>query len=169
MSAGAPDRAPDRAPDLLHAERLWPSPGAWLMAPLVGVLAAVCLLPVGRPAAVTAGAVGFGLVLAGLLRASARVEVSAAHGLRAGSAVVPAEFLGGGTAARGEAARQLRGPVLDARTHLCLRGWVDGVALVQLDDPADPTPSWLVSSRRPEQLLAAVEAARAASGRPAGG
>jgi len=169
VSAGAPEPASAPAPDLLHAERLWPSPGAWLMAPLVGALAAVCLLPVGRLAAAAAGAVGFALVLAGLLRASARVEVSAARGLRAGSAVVPAQFLSGGTAARGEAARQLRGPVLDARTHLCLRGWVDGVVLVGLDDPADPTPSWLVSSRRPEQLLAAVEAARAASSRPAGG
>ena len=156
-------------PDPLHSERLWPSPGTWLMAPLTGALAAVCLLPVGAAPAVVAAVVGVALVVAGLLRASALVEVTHEHGLRAGPAVVPARFLSSGTAARGEAARQLRGPALDARTHRCLRGWVDGVVLVALDDPDDPTPSWLVSSRRPEELLAAVDAARAASDRPAGG
>ena len=157
-------------PELLHRERLWPSVGAWLMVPLIGAIAAVCLLPVGSVPAVGAAVVGAAAVTALLLRVSARVEVSVEQGLRAGAAVVPARFLSGGTAARGEAARQLRGPAADARTHLCLAPWVDGVVLVALDDAEDPTPAWLVSSRRPEQLLAAVEAARAsATGRPAGG
>jgi hypothetical protein len=42
------------------------------------------------------------------------------------------------------------------------RPWVPGAVLVVLDDPADPTPYWVVSSRRPEQLARAVLAARAA-------
>ena len=32
------------------------------------------------------------------------------------------------------------------------------MVLVVLDDPEDPTPYWLVSSRRPEKVLAALRA-----------
>jgi hypothetical protein len=38
-----------------------------------------------------------------------------------------------------------------------LRPWVDGVVRVALTDPADPAPYWLVSTRRPEVLAAALE------------
>jgi Protein of unknown function (DUF3093) len=152
--------------DVLHSERLWPSPATWLVVPLAaGFLAAVCA-PFGEVAAVTAAVVAAAAVAAWLVSVSSRVEVSREGGLRAGRAQVPARFLAGGTAGRGAQARQMRGPGLDARTHLLLRGWVDGVVLVVLDDPDDPTPSWLVSTRRPEDLLAAVEQV---SGAPAAG
>ena len=37
---------------------------------------------------------------------------------------------------------------------------------VVLDDPADPTPYWLVSSARPEVLAEALRSARASGDRP---
>ncbi len=45
---------------------------------------------------------------------------------------------------------------LDARAWLLLRGWIPGVVRVRLDDPDDPTPYWLVSSRHPRRLAAAL-------------
>jgi hypothetical protein len=54
--------------------------------------------------------------------------------------------------------RQARGIRLDARAYLCIRGWLPAGARVILDDPEDPTPYWLVSSRRPEALARAVRA-----------
>jgi hypothetical protein len=36
-----------------------------------------------------------------------------------------------------------------------------------LDDPADPTPYWVFSARRPEKVAAALLAARDAAGAPA--
>jgi hypothetical protein len=40
------------------------------------------------------------------------------------------------------------------------RPWVGGAAQVLLDDPADPTPYWVVSTRRPVELATALLAAR---------
>ncbi|SDQ50212.1 DUF3093 domain-containing protein [Quadrisphaera sp. DSM 44207] len=152
-------------PGVLHSERLWPSPATWLLVPLASALVVLALLPLGTAVAGTAALLVAAAAAALLVRASPRVEVSTSSGLRAGRAVLPGRFVAGGEAARGARARDLRGPRLDARTHLCLRGWVDGVVLVELDDPQDPTPAWLVSSRRPEDLLAAV---LAVSGRAPG-
>ena len=42
------------------------------------------------------------------------------------------------------------------------RGWVDPVLRVAVTDPDDPVPYWLVSTRRPEELRAAIEAERTA-------
>jgi hypothetical protein len=63
----------------------------------------------------------------------------------------------------GDAARAARGTELDARAWTVLRGWVDGVVRVPLLDPADPAPYWVVSSRHPEELVAALDRARAAA------
>jgi hypothetical protein len=47
------------------------------------------------------------------------------------------------------------------------RPWVKGAVQVHLDDPADPTPYWVVSSRNPTALASALlaERAEAAEGR----
>jgi hypothetical protein len=39
---------------------------------------------------------------------------------------------------------------------LCIRGWIDPVVRIEITDPADRTPYWLTSTRRPEELLAAL-------------
>ena len=36
------------------------------------------------------------------------------------------------------------------------RAWVGPMVLLVLDDPDDPTPYWLVSSRHPDRVLAAL-------------
>lgn len=46
------------------------------------------------------------------------------------------------------------------------RPWIGGAVQVLLDDPADPTPYWVVSTRHPVELATALLAARgAAAGR----
>ena len=53
-----------------------------------------------------------------------------------------------------------RGPssarALDARAHVCLRAWARTAVRVEVVDPADPTPYWLVSTRHPARLAAAI-------------
>jgi hypothetical protein len=46
------------------------------------------------------------------------------------------------------------------------RPWIAGAVQVLLDDPADPTPYWVVSTRRPVELATALLAARAQAGPP---
>lgn len=48
------------------------------------------------------------------------------------------------------------GPGADARAHLITRPYLTQGVLVEIDDPADPTPYWLVSSRNPHGLAAAL-------------
>lgn len=143
----------------VYAERLWPSLGFWAVVPLVGVGVGVSLWPVGAGAAVSGVVVVLALVVAGLVQASPRLEVGSGE-LRAGRARVPVSVLGSSQAYVGEQARQERGPRLDARAFLVLRGWVDPVLRIELTDPHDPTPYWLLSTRNPEALCSALEAAR---------
>ena len=53
-------------------------------------------------------------------------------------------------------ARRRAGVDADARAHLVLRPYVATAVEITLDDPADPVPYWLVSTRRPDALAAAV-------------
>lgn len=56
--------------------------------------------------------------------------------------------------------RLLLGPGSDPLAFVVQRPWLPQAVQVLLDDPADPTPYWLVSSRDPVALAAAVTAGR---------
>jgi hypothetical protein len=57
--------------------------------------------------------------------------------------------------------RAALGPRADPLAFVVQRPWIRGAVLVVLDDPADPTPYWVVSARHPERLARAVLAAQA--------
>jgi hypothetical protein len=48
------------------------------------------------------------------------------------------------------------GRQLDPAAYVMHRAWVGPMMLVVLDDPDDPTPYWLVSSRHPDRVLSAL-------------
>lgn len=52
--------------------------------------------------------------------------------------------------------RALLGADADPLAFVVQRPWISRAAQIVLDDPADPTPYWLVSTRRPERLAAAL-------------
>lgn len=121
------------------------------------------------------GAVGFylgpawgvGVGLAALLAVGA-VLVSAAtlvvlttDELRVGRAVLELAYVGGCRPLTAPQTAARTGPVADARAHLVLRPYLDTAVEVTLDDPADPVPYWLVSTRHPGRLAAAIEQALA--------
>lgn len=85
-------------------------------------------------------------------------------GFRVGRAVLPLSAVGDVAAFSGPDARAARGHDLDPRAFTALRGYVDGVVRARVADPADPTPYWVVSTRRPERLVAVLEAARQGTG-----
>lgn len=138
-----------------YRERLWPAPSGWLLAPLAGVLLAVTFWPIGAAAGLIAGLVATLLGVLVTALAAPVVEVSGGE-LRAGDAHVPLGLLGEVQALDVEQTRYAVGPGLDARAHLCLRGWVRTAVQVELVDPTDPTPYWVVSSRHPAALAGAV-------------
>ena len=64
----------------------------------------------------------------------------------------------------GEAAQRASGPDADLRDFAVLRGWIRPLVRITVSDAADPHPHWLVSTRRPEEFVGAVEASRPAAG-----
>lgn len=142
-------------------ERLWPSPAGWVAVPTLTVMGAIVLWPIGVVPGVVAGSVALVAALAGAVGLATRVRVAGGE-LVAGDAHIPATLLRAPRTLDAEATRHALGPGLDARTHVVLRGWVRTGVLVEVDDPADPTPSWFVSTRRPDALVAALVAAGAA-------
>jgi len=72
--------------------------------------------------------------------------------------------LGEVSALDAESLRQLAGREADARAYLLLRPYLSHGVRLDVADPADPAPYWLVGSRHPVQLVAAIEAARVPPG-----
>lgn len=76
--------------------------------------------------------------------------------LTAGRARISLEHVGEVEALDAAATRLLAGRDADARAYLLLRPYLHRAVRIGIDDPADPTPYWLVSTRRPDRLAAAL-------------
>lgn len=158
------------AEELLYSERLgvplrWWVQGTMLVASLwLAVVVAV-------PGAVAWAVTGAALVLmaAGLI-AYGNARVSVGDGVfRAGRARVEAIHLGLVEALDAEQTRRTAGREADVRAYLLLRPYLKRAVRVQITDPVDPAPYWLVSSRRPDELAGAlVRLTHEERGRPRG-
>ena len=60
--------------------------------------------------------------------------------------------LGTATALDAESTRRIAGVDADARAYLLLRPYLKRAVRVEITDPADPAPYWLVSTRHPDEL-----------------
>ncbi|SDL29150.1 DUF3093 domain-containing protein [Microbacterium azadirachtae] len=145
-----------------YRERLAPSLWLFLAAALGGPMLALVFVPAGSAVALVIGVVATIAIIALMILGSPRVEVDGRL-LRAGRAWIDASWLGEPEIRTGEEARQARGPALPARGWHLIRGGIDGVVVVPNIDPADPAPSWTISTRTPDRLAAAIDAARAAA------
>jgi len=130
----------------------WWVQGTMLVASLW--LAVVVATP--GPVAYLVTAVAMLLLGAGLL-AYGGVRVTVAGGVfTAGRAHIEARHLGAVEALDAEQTRRTAGREADARAYLVLRPYLKRAVKVEITDPADPTPYWLVSSRRPDDLAGAL-------------
>jgi energy-coupling factor transporter transmembrane protein EcfT len=75
---------------------------------------------------------------------------------QAGRARVELRYVGEVLALDRDQTRLVAGRDADARAYLLLRPYRHRAVKVVLTDPADPTPYWLVSTRRPDALAAAL-------------
>ncbi|QIG42872.1 DUF3093 domain-containing protein [Nocardioides anomalus] len=124
---------------------------------LVATLWLALVVAVPGPAAWVCTAIALAL-LALLLVTYGGARVSVADGwFRAGRARIEAVHLGTATALDPEETRRVAGPEADARAFLLLRPYLKRAVRVEITDPADPTPYWLVSSRHPDELAKAVQ------------
>ncbi|TML21857.1 MAG: DUF3093 domain-containing protein, partial [Actinobacteria bacterium] len=91
-----------------------------------------------------------------------RIKVGVRDGeLWVDDAHLPVRYIGEVGVLDAAGRRAALGPRADPLAFVVQRPWISGAVLVVLDDPADPTPYWVVSARHPEKLARAVLAAKA--------
>lgn len=100
------------------------------------------------------------LPLALLLLANGSRGTITVHGgvLHVPGARIPIARLDHGVVLDREAFRQQTGPMADPRAFLVSRPWLHTAVRLMIDDPKDPTPYWVVGTRHPQELLAALAA-----------
>lgn len=142
-----------------YRERLSPSLWVIVSAAVAAPMAALVVAPIDTTLALVAGALVGVAIVAVLIAGSPVVEVRDGV-LTAGRAHIDIGFTGEVTVLTGEEARHARGPGLQPRSWHLIRGGIDGVVMVAITDPDDPAPFWVLSTRTPDRLAAAVRRAQ---------
>jgi hypothetical protein len=132
-------------------------------------------LPTAAVAAVLAASVGLGspgvrtwLPLALLIPASlgslwwlGRIPIAVTDSeLLVDDARLPLEVVADAIPLTVEDKRLLLGQASDPLAFVIQRPWISGAVQIVLDDPDDPTPYWLISSRHPEEMARALLSGR---------
>lgn len=158
-SVPEPVSSPRPRPGVVFRERL--SPGVWTYGAiaLFGVFVFVMILIASLP---IAAVVSIALVAAGCVFAfvTSPVVTVADGQLQAGRARIPVDLLGEPRVLDRAAVSEAMGPGYDPRAFACLRTGTGGAVVLDVLDAQDPTPWWLVSTRRPDALAGAVRAAQ---------
>jgi hypothetical protein len=148
-----------------YRERLGPSLWLLVAGALAAPMAALVFTPVDTTLALVIGG-AVGLAAVGVLVAAAPVVTIDSGELRAGRAHIDVRHLGAPKVYVGDEARHARGAGLDPRSWHLIRGGIDGLVVLPLHDPDDPTTAWVISSRTPDRLAAAVRRAQTTRSTP---
>jgi hypothetical protein len=140
-------------------------PAAWWVIGMFFALSFVTAVGfyAGPWVSVVAGAVTAAGVAGALLWYGRVLLVVDEEGVHAGEALLEWACVGAVTVHDRAATRRRLGQDADHAAWLLVRAFVPGSVEVAVDDPADPHPYWLVSSRWTVELAAAIEAFRAIS------
>lgn len=130
----------------------WWAQGTMLVATLW--LTVVVAVPGPAPWIITGVALGL-LAVCLFWYGDARLVVGDGS-FRAGRARIEATYIGAAEPLDAEETRRVSGRDADARAYLLLRPYLKRSVRVEITDPADPAPYWLVSSRHPQALAGAL-------------
>ena len=158
-----PSQKSTRSGDVLYRERQW-IPFYWWVAVLGLVVLLSYELGLNRPWYWTLiGAIVFGAAalwsLISLSENVIRVEKTS-HGERwlyAGPAKLPASVIERTLAVPATAKSAAMGRQLDPEAYVASHAWVPEMVMLVLNDPHDPTPYWLISTKDPDALLEALD------------
>lgn len=142
---------------MLFRERLT-VPIIWWM--LAGLFSLSVLVAVGAYLGLTWG-LGTSiatLLVAAVIFGSAAILISVnEQEIRVGRGSIEHAYIATCRALDAEQTRRRTGVEADARAHLVLRPYIKTTVEITLDDPEDPVPYWLVSTRHPQRLAAALQ------------
>ena len=142
---------------IAYSERLYVPLRWWVQATML--LASLWLaFVVAMPFWAAWSATGVVLVVTfGLMAWLGSVRVAVHDGtLYAGPAHISLDLLGPAEPLDAEETRRVHGVDADARAFLLTRPYLKRSVRVPVEDPADRTPYWLLSTRHPRELAAAL-------------
>ncbi|MFA4841538.1 MAG: DUF3093 domain-containing protein [Agrococcus sp.] len=148
-----------------YRERLAPPWWMLLLLLLIAPAALLVFLPIDIGVGI-AVAVGLYAIIVAALWLSAPVVQVQDGVLRAGRARIDAVHLGAADALEGAEATAAMRAGWDPTDHHVTSPWMKSLVRVAVVDPADPTGAWVISSRRPQRLAAAIEDARSTTAAP---
>lgn len=168
-AAPTPDQAP--AGDAMrYRERLLPSPPVWLVALAVGIALWFVFSALHNIVGALIAVAGAAAVVAVLWVTSPVLQIGADDEgrwwLHAGAAQIELHYLGPAEPLDVEGFRQAMGPQLRADAYVCHRPWVRTGVRMPVTDAHDPTPYWLLATRTPERLAAALGGQPPSKGSP---
>lgn len=156
-----------RTTEPVYAERLRVSFWAWPTATVAALLLAFEVL-LGFDS--VPGWVPFVVLIpvtAAILLWAGRIKVAVADGeFRVDDARLPVSVIADVIALDAAGKRESLGVASHPLAFVIQRPWIGPAVQVLLDDPADPTPFWVVSTRHPVELATALLAARDAEVSP---
>lgn len=144
-----------------YRERLTPGPFTYVSTLLLVPASLLVWAPVSMFAGIVTAIVLYVGSISALLLSSPVLSVEGRM-FRAGRAQIETSNLGEAVGLDANASIAARRTELDARAFLMLRGWTQTSVRVPVLDENDPTPYWLVSTRHPKELAAAINESRAA-------
>jgi len=140
-----------------YRERLTVPASWWVVALIFGAICGWLMVVATTPELAVFAAIGGTLAAGALIWSYGNLTVRAdLTGLHVGNAHLDAAHMGTVTPLDRADFRASLGPEADARAWLRTRPYVDGGVRVDVNDPSDPVPYWLVSCRRPEAVTAAL-------------
>ena len=143
----------------MDEERIEPKYTEWVLPnwtsfiPVLGIFPAIWLtfLPINVSIGLWSGVAVSLLVVVLMIAKSAKVSVTDDE-LRVANAVINRCHIASVEVISKDEAFAARGRDLDPRAWIHFQGSVPTLALVRLNDPEDPTPYWLFSTRNPEKV-----------------
>ncbi len=152
QEAAAAAKSPSKQPVV---ETLWPTAGVWLAFTAFGAAFGLIPGPINVPFAIGTAVVMAGVVLGLVVLWTPKLAL--AKGVfAAGRARVPVSLVARVEPLDAAQMKNALGAGLDARAYRATRPWVKTGIRVTLDDPQDPTPYWLLSTRRPQDWVRAL-------------
>jgi hypothetical protein len=149
------------ATPVAYAERLTVPWWSWPLVLICGALLAaeISIGAVGVPAWLPFAVVLPTTFAVQLWIGRIRVAVTAGEFL-VDDARLPVDVISEVVALDADGKREVLGVGAHPLAFVVQRPWIGGAVQVLLDDPADPTPFWVVSTRHPVELATALLAAR---------
>lgn len=155
-SRSRPGSRPHDGPEP-YRERLWVPVGWWLLGSLFALSMLVAVLfYLGPVAAIITFVVLMAAIAAIFLRYGGLTVRVTEDRLWVGEANIEWRYVSAVDSHDEARTRLRRGTRADARAFMTLRPYLSESVEVTLDDPDDPTPYWLINSRSPQRLAAAI-------------